>query len=1063
MTANSTIPSSNSRGLPRSLNLIEVIGFALAGPPGWTGLVAAMKAGIGMQSIFVWVPAALIGILINYQVKRLGQSQQHVSGGTPNYIARLLKQYPFLARYAAIGYLLNWTTAIPLNAIILADLVNANLQASGMQLPTLAMRVGFMLLPFVVAMTGTRALSILLSCFILPSIGLLLLFCVQGNGWLLWSANSPGFLPTDWNWGQMTLSDWAKWFFFATFVTYSSETASSFVADSRQPKQTLRLLDWAAWIGGIIFIAGTWVVLRLAPQDNIGDVFLYLNSAAHHFWGDSASWIVTFLLASSCLLTMATAVSNSPRILYQLSRDRYLAPVSGVVSQRGVFGPGLLLMLGLSMIGLAWGNVAQLVVVGNVGWFVSFTLMQLALWWRRRDTKVLWPKLAFGVFIGQTIVLIIGGWAWGWQNFLIGLLAPVLILAVDRIVAQITWGPFQPRWWQRFYTQRMAQRQRDLLLFQVLVLISLICGSVITGWHFKSLMLHITGQQKDNMLLIILLLVAFVGVAIACWTTLPQVVALEEAHEQMAEMNQQLEARVAKRTSDLQTATELANAANHAKSEFLASMSHELRTPLNGIIGYTQILQNSRMLSERDRRGIDIISRCSSHLLTLINDVLDLSKIEANKLDIEPQSIKLDYLLQGVIEICRMPAEQKGLTFQAILDEQLPAYVVVDEKRLRQVLINLIGNATKFTRQGQVQLHVQPLHVQPLHTHQLASDATSDLVQLRFRVQDTGVGIKPEQLAQIFLPFEQASESLQKSEGTGLGLAISQKIVQAMGGNIRVESQLGVGSLFEFTIACPWQAATATITAIEPTTTPQPNQAKTVLLVGDRLSQLTPFTQALTARGLCYITATNGTDAIKQANEQPIDLMITDLVMPGMDGWELLYQLRQIRSLQQLPTIAIAPAMKAATEQALIAGANAVVPLPLASDPEEVTLLLKAMQQWLPATTNGLSATTNAIAACLTATPTVHPVNPTAPHAPSNNVIVPPAAVLTSLINCAQKGQIKGVQSELTKIAALNPSYTEFVNHLDNAAKEFNIAKIRRFLDEMVSQASPTSASESVH
>jgi signal transduction histidine kinase/CheY-like chemotaxis protein len=584
-------------------------------------------------------------------------------------------------------------------------------------------------------------------------------------------------------------------------------------------------------------------------------------------------------------------------------------------------------------------------------------------------------------------------------------------------------------------------------MFQVLVLISLICGSVVTGWHFKSLMLQITGQQKDNMLLIILLVVAFVGVAIACWTTLPQVVALEEAHEQMAEMNQQLEARVAKRTADLQTATELANAANHAKSEFLASMSHELRTPLNGIIGYAQILQNSHMLSERDRRGIDIISRCSTHLLTLINDVLDLSKIEANKLDIEPQNIKLDYLLQGVIEICRMPAEQKGLTFQAILDEQLPTYVVVDEKRLRQVLINLIGNAIKFTRQGKVQLNVQ----------QLPSAPESDLVQLRFQIQDTGVGIAAQQLNQIFLPFEQASESLQKSEGTGLGLAISQKIIQAMGGNIRVESQLGVGSLFEFTIACPWQAETGTITTIESTAAAPPNPANTVLLVGDRLAQLTPLTQALTTRGLCYITAQDGIAALKQATEQPIDLMITDLVMPGMDGWELLYQLRQIRSLQQLPTIAINPAMKSGTEQALIAGASAVVTLSRNINPGEVAALLDAIQQWLPV------ATAHSIAAHPMATPIVHSVNPAATHAPYNNVIVPPPAVLKSLINCAQKGQIKGVQSELTKIAALNPNYTEFVNHLDNAAKEFNIAKIRRFLDEIASQASPASASESVH
>jgi hypothetical protein len=393
--------------LNRSLSLTETAGFALAGPPGWTGLAPVVQIATNVQSIFVWIPVTLIGILINYQTKSLGIKQPDVVGGTPNYIARLFAQYPIVAKYAAIGYFLNWVSGIPINAVILTDMVNANLKPFDIEFPTIQVRIFFTLLPFVVAMTGTRALSILLMCFIVPSIGLLLDFSIQGMGWLLFSPESPGFFPQDWHWGTMNWVDWCKWFFFATFVAYSSETASSFVADSKRPYQTLKLLDIAAWTGGMIFCAGSWVVLRLAPTD-VDDVFLYFVDIARHFWGESASLLVTFLLASSCLLTMATAICNCPRILYQLSRDRYLSDVCGVVSSRGVFGPALIAIFGLSMAGLAWANVPQLVVVGNVGWFVSFTLMQLAFWQRRREVDSFMPHVALGVFLVQAVVLVVG-------------------------------------------------------------------------------------------------------------------------------------------------------------------------------------------------------------------------------------------------------------------------------------------------------------------------------------------------------------------------------------------------------------------------------------------------------------------------------------------------------------------------------------------------------------------------------------------------------------------------------------------------------------------------------
>jgi signal transduction histidine kinase/CheY-like chemotaxis protein len=1018
--------------LPRSLSLFETLGFALAGPPGWTGLVPAMKAAIGIQSIFVWIPATIVGILINYQIKHLGIHQVSVAGGTPNYIARLLKRYPLIARYAAIGYLLNWVSTIPLNAIILADLVNTNLQPSGIQLPTLVMRILFMLLPFVVAMTGTRALSILVVCFIMPSIGLLLTFSLQGLGWLMLAPNSPGFFPQDWAWGSLSWVDWAKWFFFATFVTYSSETASSFVADSRRPANTLKLLDLAAWLGGIIFCAGSWVVLRLAPTDSTGDVFLYLNSAARPFWGESSSWIVTFLLASSCLLTMATAVSNCPRILYQLAQDGYLAPVSGVVSSRGVFGPALILVLGLSMCGLVWGNVAQIVVVGNVGWFVSFTLMQLALWWRRHEPGVLAPRLALGIFAVQAVILLVGGWAWGWQDFLIGLSAPIVIVLVDAGVAQIRFALFQPTWWQRLYGRNQRPYKfKDPLLFQVLTLIFLVCGSVFIGWEFQVIAAPIGGHQKDNLLLIALLIVAFVGVAIACWTTLPQVTALEEAHARAESLNEDLEIRVERRTEDLKKAMDLADTANHAKSEFLASMSHELRTPLNGILGYAQILQQSPTLSVHDRRGVDTIDRCGSHLLTLINDVLDLSKIEANKLELNPQMANLPNLIQGVVEICQIRAEQKGLHFLYEPDRGLPSRIEIDEKRLRQVLINLLGNAAKFTEQGHVRLRVWVNR----------SPNSNSIGQLCCQVEDTGVGMNPAQVAQIFIPFEQVGDAAKRSEGTGLGLSISQKIVAAMGGTIRVQSELGRGSTFEFAIDCPilqevlQEVLQEPNPATTPTITGYKGNRKTVLIIDDNPDNRSMMVGLLTPLGFGILSASDGLEGLAKAIEHQPDLIITDLAMPGMDGWEFLHQLRQTRAVRH--TVAIASSASVFDRDAhrsLVAGATDFLPKPVRLNDLYHLMTKHLAIDWIEVAAPTLEVTS---VKSVTSTNMM-------------NMVIPSASELAGLIACAERGQIKGIQAELEKLLPIDPQYQLFVDYLGKAAQEFNIARIRHFLQDVL-------------
>ena len=357
------------------------------------------------------------------------------------------------------------------------------------------------------------------------------------------------------------------------------------------------------------------------------------------------------------------------------------------------------------------------------------------------------------------------------------------------------------------------------------------------------------------------------------------------------------------------------------RSEFLAQMSHELRTPLNGILGFAQILQRDKALTERQVRGLKIIQESGQHLLTLITDILDLARIDVAKLELYATDIDLRAFLAVVADIVRVKAEEKSLLFSMRLAGDLPRTVRGDETRLRQVLLNLLSNAVKFTDRGQVSLAVE------------LSGRTPSGVALRFDVRDTGIGMSEAQLGRLFQPFEQVADGERREGGTGLGLAISRQLVRLMGGDIHVRSEPGQGSAFFFELALPvieLQVAEAPRLGLP---TGYEGPPRKVLIVDDVPQNRAVLIDSLNVLGFELIEAADGQAALTCAESLRPDLIVMDVAMPVMDGLEATRRLRAMPGLAQVPIIASSGSVGRRVEaDCYLAGANAFVPKPIAQD-----------------------------------------------------------------------------------------------------------------------------------
>lgn len=462
----------------------------------------------------------------------------------------------------------------------------------------------------------------------------------------------------------------------------------------------------------------------------------------------------------------------------------------------------------------------------------------------------------------------------------------------------------------------------------------------------------------------------------------------------------------------LQRAKKLAEDANKAKSSFLTNISHELRTPLNGILGYAQSLKEDPELNLNQFEAVEIIEKSGNHLLALIEDILDLSKIETKKLKLSVQEFNFINFIQGIAGAMKIVAENKGLSFNFLLKGAIPEKIEADEKYLGQVLYNLLGNAVKFTRKGTIKFKVEGANR-----------------KLKFTISDTGIGIPEKQMDEIFSPFIQGVVGTMKNQGTGLGLTISKRLVKMMGGNLRVKSIVDKGSEFYFELKA--------VSADKSFFDTQPRKKKItgykgdkkikVLIVDDDYSNRAMLRKLLSPVGFTVTEAESGIEAVKLYKSEKFDLVLLDILMPEMNGYETTEKITEINSEAKIIIISASSSDKS-RDKAFAAGCSEFLSKPLKFgslfDAIEDNLELTWIREGIPDLGKKES---------------------------KYEMEIPRQSILNQIISFAKEGEITKLNSMISEIKTKN-LYPEFISQILIYSKEFQINEIINFVKSFVEE-----------